>query len=157
VNRRTLLGTVGSSLLVPLAGCSVSLPLSDETRLGWLGLKSYDTEASHDIAVEVRRDETVVHESTHTLERMTERQIPAVVVECTWEYTSAEWTVAAQADDHEWRSWALADRDTDSLDCVGASIEYGGRSWIDEDAPLAFGIRGDCTDRKRFPRGCLSE
>lgn len=155
MRRRSILQKLGASATIPLAGCSVSLPISQKSKLGRLGIRSYDQENKHTFEIVVNKNKNEVHRSKHELDRATDRFIPSTIIECTWDYTKATYAISARVDDHQWNNWNLANKDTGSLECVAADIEYGSRSWIDEDDPLVLTVKGDCSNSDRFVGGCV--
>jgi hypothetical protein len=155
MRRRSILQKLGASATIPLAGCSVSLPISQKSKLGRVGILNYDQENKHTFEIVVNKNQNEVHRSIHELDRATDQFIPAKIIECTWDYTNATYAISARVDDHQWNTWNLTERDTGSLECVAVDIAYGSRSWIDQDNPLAFGIRGDCSNSDRFVGGCV--
>ncbi|MFD1514474.1 hypothetical protein [Halomarina rubra] len=154
MERRALLaslGVVGTSML---AGCSVSVPFLERTKLGWLSVSNWDETASHTFELRVTRDGTLVHESTHVVKQMEGNTIPGAVADCTWDDVAGEYVVAARVDSDEWREFNLQEATDGSPACVMTTVQYGTYWGIDEADPLNVRVRGGCDQVDRAVGGC---
>lgn len=132
MNRRALLGSLGSLATAGLAGCLDDSPsLEPAATLGRLSVSNRDDGSAHTFGLRVERGGTVVHESSHTVERATEPRIPGVVVDCTWDGVAGTYTVHARVDGGEWnrvdrreRTVDLRDETDRSPECVAVDVQY---------------------------------
>jgi hypothetical protein len=106
MKRRTYLSSLGVAGTIGLAGCVVGYAPSgqEKTRLARLGVVNEDEERSHRFRLRVERDGEVVHESSHTLEKVPESPYEGsgAVVDCTWDGSAGRYVVFAQIDESEW-------------------------------------------------------
>lgn len=141
LHRRTLLRLGGAAALSTFAGCATieaDLGLRTE-RLGRVVLAN-SVEEPFEVAVEVRKDGTTVHESSHHLDPgSSEERAQVVLDEWAEDPEARTWEVRARTDDSEWRNAemdaAVGDRD----DCHGVTIVTG--DW--PETPLLV-LLGDC-------------
>lgn len=129
MNRRALLSSLGATLTLT-AGCTS--PLTSDTgpavQLGWFGVGNFDTEA-HNFDVQVKRNDTLVHSSSHKVQARTENTIHGAVAECTWGNTPGRYTVRARVDENKWKERSLtkfASAANSEVDCVIVEARYRG-------------------------------
>lgn len=141
LHRRALLRVSGVAALSALAGCATieaELGLRTE-RLGRVELANSIDEPV-DVDVEVRRDGTTVHESSHRLDAGSSEERTQVVLEEWAENPEARsWEIRARTNAGEWRSAeidaAVGERD----DCHSVTVVTG--DWPEASVLV---LLGDC-------------
>lgn len=148
MKRRALLGTVSAVGAVGLTGCLDFVPLGESaTKLGRLSVANFDTDNMHTIEVRIERDDSIVHESTHTIDKAEENMAESAVVDCTWEDVAGRYTVAARVSGAtEWVSFDLLDEVGDSPDCVIARVQYGEFPTSPDASSLTIAVRERCDE-----------
>lgn len=124
--RRSILCTLGCAVTVPTAGCA-GIPveyLDSKTKLFRLDLTDLSS-SSHRFGIRVKRNDTVVHESTHTLEGDGE-SVFGTVGACPWMDTPGSYIVAARLGDGEWKSQSVDEGVRGNPEYVVAHIIYDG-------------------------------
>lgn len=155
--RRRLLSIVGSVPLLTLSGCldqfiSSSLPA---TTLGRVVIRNYHDDPQ-EFEVQILRDGTVVHESSHELDGNPQRTISWKPLECTWGDELASYTLRGRVIDSEWTELdvSLAIENSDIMDetteCVIASGNFDRQG---EDS-LTWIIRDECDELSDREGGC---
>jgi len=157
MRRRALLASCGFAAVAASSGC-LSLTSAPPPKLGYVVVANYDT-APHRFQVQVLREETVVHDSTHDLAAATEQDSGAVVgssevLECTWGAEPGPYVVRARVEGGEWIEQAVAETIEDSsmegVECVTGKVGYEqpGHSG------LRVAIRDNCEDVPNYDGGC---
>lgn len=147
--RRSLLRIGGVAACSSVAGCATiqaELGLRTE-RLGSVVLAN-SIDESFDVAVEIYRDDTLVHESSHRLAPGSSAERVQVTLNEWKENNDARsWEIKAKTSTSEWRNAeidaAVGNRD----DCHGVKIVTG--DW--PETPLLV-LLGDCTETQAGPR-----
>lgn len=139
MRRRALLASLGVSTTALSTGCLSTIEQSStqSAQLGWFGAHNFDTEP-HLFDLQVIRDGTQVHQSSHEVQPKDGNYIHSAVAECSWGSTAGDYTVRAQVDSTDWVEESLtefvASRDDD---CAVANVEY-------RDEDLQFFLRDGC-------------
>lgn len=139
--RRSLLRVGGAAALSSLAGCATiqaDLGLRTE-RLGRVKLaNSIDEHIAVD--VEVHRDDTLIHESTHKLTPgSSDERVQVVLNEWTENAEARFWEVKARTNDSGWRTAEIDAAVGERNDCHDITIVTG--DW--PETPLLV-LLGDC-------------
>lgn len=154
MNRRALLGSLGISLASSIGGCLEAVsPPDTSTKLGYLGIENFDTEASHKFDVRVERDGTVIHTSSHAVDATSGSTLGAAVVACTWDPVAGEYVISARVDGGEWTGQPIAPLFDTVPECVTANIRYG-RLGSEE---LFVAASANCEQLRRVSLGCSVE
>lgn len=125
MHRRSFLAIGGASVSLCSGGC-LSLFEDSSIQLGYLDVGNFDRE-QHEFDVQVKRDGTQVHSSSHTIAGKDGNVVHSEAVECTWGSTAGEYTVSARVDSNEWKSQSLLPADTivsSETDCVVVGVFY---------------------------------
>ena len=109
MRRRTFLISAGAITSAAIGtGCVSSLQeaINPSVQLAWFGIHNSDMESSHQFDLEVMRDGTQVHSSSHKVKAAQPfgdgRHSDGAVAKCTWGSTAGDYTVRARADKGEW-------------------------------------------------------
>ena len=140
MHRRRYLISAGAITSAGMAtGCISSLQeaINPSVRLAWFGIHNSDMESSHRFDLEVIRDGTQVHSSSHEVKAAQPfgngRYSDGAVAKCTWGSTAGDYTVRARADNGEWEEKSVTKfAKANDVDSVVAD------AWYDRDA---LGIR----------------
>lgn len=157
MKRRTLLGSVGAVGASSVAGCLDELPFGEsETKLARLSVANFDTDDARTIDVRVERDDSVVHESTYTIETAGANSARTAIADCTWDDVAGEYVVAARlAGATEWQTFDLLEEADGSPDCVIARLQYGDFPTGPDDGPLNIEVRARCDEvGENYASGC---
>lgn len=148
MKRRTLLGSFSAVGAVSITGCLDSVPLGESTtKLARLSVANFDTDTTHTIDVRIERDDSVVHESTHIIDKAEQNTAQSEVADCTWEDVAGRYTVAARVSGaSEWDSFDLLDEISDSPDCVIARVQYGNFPTSPDASSLTIDVRDRCDE-----------
>jgi hypothetical protein len=148
MKRRALLGTVSAVGTVSITGCLDPVSVGESaTKLARLSVANFDTDSMHTIDVRIERDDSVVHESTHTIDRAEESTAQSAVVDCTWDDVAGRYIVAARVSGAtEWESFDLLNEAADSPDCVIARIQYGEFPTSPDASSLTIDVRERCDE-----------
>lgn len=122
--------------------------LDGSSRIGWLGVSNYDADP-HRFEVRVKRDGSVVHESSHAIRGGEDDVAPGTVVDCTWGDTAGAYAIGARIDGNEWVERSVDEAIDGAVDCVTVRVSYGDRS--DE---LDIFARENCDDVPEYEGGC---
>ena len=125
MHRRSFLATVGTSVSLFGGGC-LSLLEDSSIQLGYLDVGNFDGE-QHEFEVQVERNGTQVHSSSHSIAGKEGNVVHSEAVECTWGSTAGEYTVSARVDSNEWKSQSLLPADSvvsSETDCVVVGVWY---------------------------------
>src|SRR6056297_201626 len=125
MHRRSFLATVGTSVSLFGGGC-LSLLEDSSIQLGYLDVGNFDGE-QHEFEVQVERNGTRVHASSHSIAGKEGNVVHSEAVECTWGSTAGEYTVSARVDSNEWKSQSLLPADSvvsSETDCVVVGVWY---------------------------------
>jgi len=125
MHRRSFLATVGTSVSLFGGGC-LSLLEDSSIQLGYLDVGNFDGE-QHEFEVQVERNGTQVHSSSHSIAGKEGNVVHSEAVECTWGSTAGEYTVSARVDGNEWKSQSLLPADSvvsSETDCVVVGVWY---------------------------------
>ena len=154
MNRRALLSSLGAVGISALAGCSVSMPFLEQTKLGLLAVHNWDKNTSHTFELRVKRDGSLVHESTHEVEKMEGNFASGAAADCTWDDVSGEYVVAVRVDSNEWREFNLQEATDNSPECITMYVQYGSYWGVDENDPLNIKVEDWCDSLDRGSSGC---
>lgn len=81
--------------------------------------------------------------------------ISGLILECSWEFVEAEYTVRARVDNGEWLNQPLAAPFDSVPDCVYSTIEYGSpSSESSESQTLTIGVESGCPTLRENDDGC---
>ena len=132
------------------AGCVefVRDTIDSSSTIGWLGVDNYDTEP-HQFEVQVKRDGTFVHESSHTIQERGANVVHGDDVDCTWGDTAGAYRIRARIDGTDWVEQSVADAVDGTVGCVTARVTYGDRG-----DSLDIFIRENCEEVPDYPGGC---
>lgn len=124
--RRSILCTLGCAATVTTVGCAGSPVdfLDSGTKLAQFDLTNLSS-SSHRFEIRVQRNDSVVHESTHTLEG-DGGSVTGTVGACPWMDTSGSYVVAARLGDGEWVSQSVDEGVSSSPEYAFAYIIYDG-------------------------------
>lgn len=125
MHRRSFLATAGSSVSLFGGGC-LSRFEGASIRLGYLDVGNFDNE-SHEFDVQIERDGTQVHFSSHVVAGKDGNVVHGEAVECTWGRAAGAYTVSARVDSNEWKHQSLLPADTSissETDCVVVGVWY---------------------------------
>lgn len=128
MNRRSLLASFGAATGALSTGCLSSLSdrFEPSVRLGWFVAHNFDTE-SHLFRLEVQRDGTRVHTSSHKIPSRDGNYIHSAIAECDWGTTPSDYTVVAQVDGNQRVEESITefvDSRGNVEDCVIADAQY---------------------------------
>ncbi|WP_157231412.1 hypothetical protein [Halostagnicola larsenii] len=123
--------------------------LDSSSRIGWVGVNNYDTE-SHRFSVQVERDGSIVHESSHTIRGSEDNVIPGEAVDCTWGDAAGTHRIRARVDGNEWVEQSVDEAIDGSVDCVTARVNYGNLRSV----ALDIFIRENCDAVPEYNGGC---
>lgn len=157
MRRRALLASVGSVATVTSSGCLGFLDEGSDPspRLGWVAVSNYTPEPRR-FRVEIERDGSVVHESTHEVAGKTEGEVTGEVLECTWGDARGPYTLRGQVDGGGWVERAVEDAVAEKAsiegtpDCVIVDGVYG----RDGSDGFAFEVQDWCEDVPGYDGGC---
>ncbi len=125
MHRRSFLTTVGTSVSLFGGGC-LSLLDDSSIQLGYLDVGNFDGE-QHEFEVQVERNGTQVHSSSHSIAGKEGNVVHSEAVECTWGSTAGNYTVSARVDSNEWKNQSLLPADSvvsSKTDCVVVGVRY---------------------------------
>ncbi|SFS49932.1 hypothetical protein [Halostagnicola kamekurae] len=150
MKRRSLLGSLGVTVVASSAGCVKSAlgPFDNSSRIGWIGVSNYDTEP-HQFGVRVERDDSIVHESSHAIQERKGNSLSGEAVNCTWGKTAGTHRISAKIDETDWVEQSVAEAIDGSVGCVTARVTYG-----DSSDTLEIVIRENCDDVPEYNGGC---
>jgi len=155
-SRRSFLASLGASTVVLSSGCVDGIRGgSSRPRLGWLAVKNYHPGPQR-IEIQVLREESVVHESSHEIAGKQGGRIPGDVLECTWGDDPGPYVLRGRLAGGEWRERSVArtiedsavmDETTECVIAEGAYARYGSHrlSWL---------IQGWCGEVPSYDGGC---
>lgn len=139
MRRRALLASLGATTATLSTGCltAVEERLTPSAQLGWFGAHNFDTEP-HLFDLQVNRDGTRVHRSSHEIRARDGNYVHHAVADCEWGSTTGEYTVRARVDGNDWVEASLTEFvSSNDADCVVANAEY-------HDDGLWFSLLDEC-------------
>lgn len=150
MKRRSILASVGVGLAASSAGCVESARdvLDSSSRIGWVGVSNYDTEP-HQFVVQIKRDGSIVHESSRTIRGSEDNVVPGEAIDCTWGDAAGTHRIRARIDGNEWVEQSVDEAIDGSVGCVTARVSYG-----DLRETLDIFIRENCDRVPRYNGGC---
>lgn len=143
--RRGLLRIGGVAACSPLAGCA-SIQAEQGLRTQRLGrvVLANSIDESIDVDVQIHRDETLVHESSHRLASgSSEERVQVVLNEWTENNAAQSWEIKAKTGTSEWRRAEVDAAAGGRDDCHDVKIVAG--DW--PETPLLV-LLGDCTEKQ---------
>lgn len=148
---------MGTSTVTLSSGCVdlISGESNTPPRLGWVAVKNYHSDPQR-IEIQIEREDTVVHESSHEIDGKPAGSIPGDVVECTWGDDPGPYVLRGRVAGGEWVERAITRviDESASMDgtteCVIAEGAYGRY-----DSPR-FGwlIQDWCAEVPTYEGGC---
>jgi len=132
LRRRTFLTGLGAGAVSLSGGCLDLLGGESDAhpKLGWVVVKNYHPDPQH-FEVQIKREDTVVHESSHEVDGKPAERIPGDVLECTWGNDPGSYILRGRVADGEWveRSTTQVIDESASMDgtteCIIAEGAYG--------------------------------
>lgn len=124
--------------------------------IGWIGVMNYDTE-SHQFEVQVKRDGTLIHESSHTIPERGDPIIHGTALDCTWGDTAGKHKIRARIDGNEWIEQSVDGAIDGTVECVTVRVQYGDQTdAVDRRVSdsLDIFIRENCEDVSEYNGGC---
>lgn len=129
MQRRDLLRGAGAAGIASFAGCLEGIPTVGETTLGWFAVYNLDQESGHRFAVQIQRDGSTVHTSSHQLAAYDPdseaSSPPHAVVDCTWENRPGDYTVFVSRNGEDRQRYDIVKNDLRPPDCVIVYARYG--------------------------------
>lgn len=126
MRRRALLASLGGTIATLSTGClsDIEERLTPSAQLGWFGAHNFDTEP-HLFDLQVIRDGTQVHRSSHEIQSRDGNYIHNGVAECSWGSASGDYTVPARVDGDDWIEESITEFvASKDADCALANVEY---------------------------------
>ena len=146
MKRRQVLAALGASTLTSMAGCATI-----EAELGWrtdrLGAVTLANSVADtfEVSLEVLRDGSVIHQSSHHLDPGSEEERPQVTInEWRDDPEARRWTVRATVPDSDWRDATIDAARGSGNECYSAAVVTG--NW--SETPLLV-LLGGCDSVNR--------
>ena len=140
VCRRDFLALAAASSVGLSSGCldRIRERSTSHPQLGWIAVKNYHPDPQR-LEIEIKRKDTVVHESSHEIGGKPESRIPGEVLECTWGDEPGPYTLRGRIANGDWVERVVDNTiEEETPECViaeGAYARYGSDEfrWLIQD------------------------